>query len=179
MTDREAAPESSAAERAIIQDVTEARATPETTEGPYYKAGSPEKKRLYEDGVPGEKLTLKGHVFDANGARVQGARLDFWQANGNGRYDNVGYVLRGHQFASKSGGYVVHTVVPGGYTGRTPHIHVKVSSPDGRLTLTTQVFMPGLASNKTDPIFRDDLLVEISETPRGKSATFDFILNLH
>ena len=163
---------------AIILDVNNRGLTPATTEGPYYKAGSPEKVSLREDGVPGEKLALTGHVFDRNGDYVVGARLDFWQADGTGRYDNAGYVLRGHQDTNELGEYAVQTVVPGGYTGRTPHIHVKVGSPDGRLTLTTQLFMPGLASNSNDPIFRDDLLVEMSTIPRGKSARFDFTLDL-
>ena len=154
------------------------KVTPQTTEGPYYKSGSPEKSTLREDGVPGEKLSLTGHVYDANGAAIGGARLDFWQADGTGRYDNVGYVLRGHQFTNESGEYGVDTVIPGAYTGRTAHIHVKVGSPDGRVTLTTQLFMPGLASNKTDSIFRDDLLVKMTHGRGGKSATFDFRLEL-
>ena len=151
--------------------------TPGTTEGPYYKKDSPEKTVLREKGVPGEQLLLTGRVLDANGAPLAHARLDFWQANGKGEYDNVGYVLRGHQLTGDAGMYTLETVVPGAYTGRTPHIHVKVTSPDGRSTLTTQLFVPGLASNKTDSIYRDDLLMTVSRAPAGKSATFDFVLD--
>ncbi len=150
--------------------------TAETTEGPYYKKGSPEKKGFREQGAPGEPLVLTGRVTDDTGAPLPKARLDFWQANGNGQYDNAGFILRGHQSANGSGEYTIDTVVPGAYIGRTPHIHVKVTSPDGRTTITTQLFIPGLDSNKTDPIFRDDLLMTISKTPAGKSATFDFVL---
>ncbi len=150
--------------------------TPPTTEGPYYKKGSPERAHLREEGVPGEPLFLSGRVTDDTGASLLGAHLEFWQANGEGRYDNKGFVLRGRQFTDSSGGYSLETVVPGGYPGRTPHIHVKVTPPDGRSTLTTQLFFPGLATNKTDSIFRDELVMTISETPAGKSGTFDFVL---
>ena len=160
----------------IILNVEDKRLTPGTTEGPYYKKDSPEKARLYESGVPGEKLTLTGSVYDTKGKPVAKAWLDFWQANGNGRYDNTGYTLRGRQFTDASGKYKLETVVPGGYTGRTPHIHVKVRAPGSRSTLTTQVFFPGLDTNKTDPIFRDELVVKISEGLEGKSATFNFVL---
>jgi protocatechuate 3,4-dioxygenase beta subunit len=117
-------------------------------------------------------------VLDAGGAPLARARLDFWQANGKGEYDNAGYVLRGNQQTGDSGTYTVETVLPGAYTGRTPHIHVKVTSPDGRSTLTTQLFVPGLASNKTDSIYRDDLQMKMSNGPGGRAATFDFVLDV-
>ncbi len=158
----------------------QARLTPtaDTTEGPYYKTNSPERTKIRDEGVPGERLALTGLVFDADGRPMAGAWLDFWQADGDGKYDNAGHVLRGHQFADGAGKYMLDTVVPGAYPGRTPHIHVKVRSRDGRSTLTTQLFMPGLTSNRTDPIFREDLLIDMSSTPRGRSATFDFVLKL-
>ncbi len=152
--------------------------TPATTEGPYYKSDSPEKTTLRERGVPGEHLLLTGRVLDVTGATLARALLDFWQANGKGQYDNAGYVLRGRQLTDDSGKYTLETVVPGAYTGRTPHIHVKVTSPDGHSRLTTQLFVPGLDSNKTDSIYRDDLQMKMSSGPAGKSATFDFVLDV-
>src|SRR5215208_2081548 len=68
-----------------------ASVTPELTEGPYYKAGSPEQANLYQDGMPGTKLVLIGYVYDINCQPVANAWLDFWQADANGNYDNSGY----------------------------------------------------------------------------------------
>jgi len=150
--------------------------TPGTTEGPYYKENSPERSDLCEKGVPGENLLRTGYVLDTNNKPVVGAWLDFWQADGSGRYDNAGYVLRGHQFSDKSGKYHLETVVPGGYTGRTPHIHVKVKAPGSLISLTTQLFIPERDTNESDPIFRDDLLVMMSLTAKGKLANFDFVI---
>lgn len=152
--------------------------TPETTEGPYYKKGSPQRADLLYDGVHGEKLSLSGRVFDRHGKQIVGAWLDFWQADGHGRYDNEGFLLRGHQFSDESGGYALQTVIPGSYPGRTPHIHVKVRPSGGRAEITTQLFFPGLPSNQTDTIFRTDLLIDISTAADGESGTFDFVVDI-
>jgi protocatechuate 3,4-dioxygenase beta subunit len=150
--------------------------TPEIEEGPYYKTNSPRKTRLREEEMPGEKLTLSGYVMDVHGKPIARAWLDFWQANSHGRYDNSGYTLRGHQFTDNEGRYSLETIVPGGYTPRTPHIHAKIRANDKSPILTVQLFMPGLDSNKTDFLYRDDLLMEMKETPKGKRATFNFVL---
>ncbi|HEX7476130.1 MAG TPA: hypothetical protein VF318_09240 [Dehalococcoidales bacterium] len=161
-----------------ISDPTPAgKPTPELEEGPYYKAGSPERTKLFEAGIPGVRLTLTGFVFDAKGKPIPHAWLDFWQANGLGEYDNSGYTLRGHQYADKSGKYILETVVPKGYSVRTPHIHVKVRADDESPILTTQLFIPGFASNKTDFIYRDDMQMDMRDTPDGKEASFNFELN--
>ncbi len=158
-------------------DMAEKTPTPETGEGPYYKQGSPEESVLFREGIPGEQLTLTGFVRDVNGKALAGAWLDFWQANGNGKYDNSGYTLRGHQRTAESGQYQLKTVVPGSYPGRTPHIHVKLRRADAGRTYTTQLFFPGLASNKGDFIFREDLLISVSSMPQGKAGVFDFVLD--
>ena len=54
--------------------------TPSATEGPYFKAGSPERKSLLESGIEGEKLNLTGLVLTRSGRPVANALLDFWQA---------------------------------------------------------------------------------------------------
>jgi protocatechuate 3,4-dioxygenase beta subunit len=153
-----------------------AKPTLEIEEGPYYKPGSPEKTQLYETGIAGDKLTLTGYVTGSNGQPVAHAWLDFWQADGKGVYDNTGFKLRGHQFTDSSGKYSVETVVPGDYIGRTPHIHVKVRANDQSPVFTTQLFIPGFASNQADFLFKADLLIDMRETLQGKKATFNFVL---
>jgi protocatechuate 3,4-dioxygenase beta subunit len=158
------------------QEPRESKITPAAEEGPYYKAGSPPSAKLYQSGIPGEKLVLSGTVMDANGQPIPHAWLDFWQADGKGNYDNEGYRLRGHQYANASGQYKVETVLPGSYPGRTPHIHVKVRAATASPILTTQLFIPGLASNKTDFIYLDALQMELKDSEAGKRARFDFRL---
>jgi hypothetical protein len=113
--------------------------TPSTTEGPYFKSGSPEKKSLLEPGVVGDRINLTGHVLTRSGRPIAGVLLDFWQADGNGRYDNVGYRLRGHQLTDDQGRYQLRL---SSRKLRRPHRHIHVKYSAVRAVLTTQLFFP-------------------------------------
>jgi protocatechuate 3,4-dioxygenase beta subunit len=149
--------------------------TPEVTEGPYFKAGSPERASLVGDGMAGTKIVITGYVYTADCKPVAHALLDFWQADANGNYDNSGYTLRGHQFTGANGRYQLTTVVPGLYPGRTEHIHVKVQAPNGKL-ITTQLFFPGVAQNDSDSIFNPALLLNIQKSSDGLQGQFNFVV---
>jgi hypothetical protein len=150
--------------------------TTESTEGPYFKAGSPEKASLVAAGMEGTRIQLIGLVLTRSCKAVAGAKVDIWQANAKGEYDNTGYTLRGYVRTDANGQYRIETVVPGEYPGRTPHIHVKVEPPGGRV-LTTQLYMPNVASNTRDSIFRQDLVMQITQGPPMTGA-FVFIVDL-
>lgn len=151
--------------------------TPAVTEGPYFKAGSPERASLIASGITGITLTLTGVVMTADCQPVSHALLDFWQANAQGQYDNAGYTLRGHQYTDANGRFQLVTVVPGLYPGRTEHIHVKVQAPGGPV-LTTQLFFPGVTDNSSDGIFNQTLLVQIqANNANTMQATFTFFVN--
>ena len=150
--------------------------TPPVTEGPFYKAGSPQRTSLLEPGMAGTKLTITGQVFTRGCRPVAGAWLDFWQADAQGKYDNAGYRLRGHQVTDGTARYTLLTVMPGEYPGRTPHIHVKVRAPNGPV-LTTQLYFPGARQNQGDMLFRQELLLQIRDTATGKAGTFNFVLD--
>lgn len=154
-----------------------ANPSPSMTEGPYYKSNTPERTSLLEPGTPGDRLVLTGHVLTTDCVPIAGAWLDFWQADGEGRYDNAGYKLRGHQFTDREGQYYLETVLPGVYPGRTRHIHVKVKAP-GQPVLTTQLFFPDEPANLTDAIYDPALLVFFQKTNGEYQASFDFILDL-
>ncbi len=146
-------------------------------EGPYYKEGSPQKSSLYNQSIPGKKFVLTGYVLDTNCNPLANVWLDFWQANGNGHYDNNGYTLRGHQYTDMNGKFTLTTVVPGEYPGRTPHIHVKVRASSSSPILTTQLYIPGLATNVHDAIYNPTLQMHnVTKTPDQASATFVFIV---
>src|SRR5438477_10940596 len=95
--------------------------TPAQTEGPYFKPGSPMRTSLVEAGMAGTRLALSGRVLSRDCRPSSGARLDFWQADSSGTYDNAGYRLRGNQSSGPDGHYGLDTVVPGEYPGRTEH----------------------------------------------------------
>lgn len=129
---------------------------------------------MVEKGTVGSPITLTGFVYDTNCRPIAGAWLDFWQADGAGNYDNVGYKLRGHQYTGEDGKYILETVVPGQYPGRTPHIHVKLRVNEASPVLTTQLFLPNAAQNQQDSIFDGRLVVSLSEDK--KTASFNFVL---
>lgn len=146
------------------------------TEGPYYSSNPPEDATLYEEGMAGTPITITGYVFDQNCEPLPGTRVDFWQADAAGQYDNQGYTLRGYQLTDAEGRYTVTTVIPGMYPGRTRHIHVKVTAPDGP-TLTSQLYFPDEPGNTRDRIFDPATVVEIEETAAGQIGFFNFVIN--
>ena len=146
------------------------------TEGPYYTPNAPERASLLEPGVVGERLIVTGYVLDQDCKPIAGALLDFWQADGEGVYDNEGYRLRGRQYTDAEGRYRLETVIPGEYPGRTEHIHVKAQAPGGR-ALTTQLYFPGELTNQRDGIYDPTLLMEVRDSAEGKVGTFHFVLD--
>ena len=149
--------------------------TPAQTEGPYFKSSSPQRTSLVETGIAGTLLTVSGRVLSTSCQPINAAKLDFWQADDSGNYDNAGFRLRGHQFTDSEGRFSLQTIVPGLYPGRTRHIHVKVQAPNGRI-LTTQLYFPNEPGNATDGIFSSALLMSVQDSGAGRAATFDFVL---
>jgi protocatechuate 3,4-dioxygenase beta subunit len=145
------------------------------TEGPYFKPSSPERVELFEEGMAGQPIELIGLVLTGACKPVAGALLDFWQADAKGEYDNSGFRLRGHQFTDAEGRYRLRSVVPGVYPGRTRHIHVKVQPRDGRV-LTTQLYFPGEAKNRSDGLFRKSLLMRTAKNAGWLAGRFDFVV---
>jgi protocatechuate 3,4-dioxygenase beta subunit len=108
---------------------------------------------------------------------VAGALVDLWHADDDGNYDNVGFRFRGHQFTDAQGRFRFRTIVPAAYPGRTRHYHVKVQPRGGRV-LTTQLYFPGEPKNRTDGLFRPDLLMKVADRGEGLAARFDFVLDM-
>lgn len=147
------------------------------TEGPYFKPASPPRMSFLEKDVEGERLIVEGTVYDGYCKPVLGALIDFWQADGNGIYDNETFKLRGHQYVDGEGRFHLETVIPGYYANRTRHIHIKVQAP-GHPILTTQLYFPDDPRNSRDNLHDSALEVKMSERRGRKVAWFDFVLNV-
>ena len=151
--------------------------TARQTAGPYFKPNSPLRASLLEPGIAGTTIVVTGVILGTTCQPVPRALLDVWHADDRGDYDTSGFRLRGHQFTDDQGRYRLETIVPGVYPGRTRHFHVKVQAPN-QPVLTTQLYFPGDAGNARDPIFSRELVMQVAEASGGKSATFDFVLDL-
>jgi len=123
------------------------------------------------------RLLIQGYVLSTGCKPVARALLDFWQCDAQGQYDNQGFRLRGHQFSDTSGRFVLETIVPGLYPGRTRHIHVKVQAPN-QPVLTTQLYFPGEPSNASDRIFDQRLTMAVQKSSSLWQARFDFVLRV-
>lgn len=160
-------------------ELTPACGTPEPTiaqtEGPYFTPGSPLKRDFKPDAPEGTAITIAGFVLTPQCEPVAGALIELWHCDGDGDYDNEGFRLRGHQFSDAEGRWWFETIVPGIYTGRTRHFHVKVQRPNGPL-LTTQLYFPGEPGNDRDNIFDASLLLDIKSAPDGGYGRYDFVV---
>ena len=147
------------------------------TAGPFYTPQTPQRDTLREPDTGGEPLVFEGLVLAHDCRPLAGAVIDVWHCDEHGYYDSRGFRYRGHQFTDATGAFRIETIRPGHYTGRTPHIHVKVQGEATRL-LTTQVLLPQHAGRERP---RPDL----SGRPRdaasiavggGWRGRYDFVL---
>ncbi len=154
----------------------EAQATANQGNGPYYVPGSP-RRRDVREGRDGAPLLLRIRAVDiATLAPLAGATVEIWHCDADGIYsgyqrygadkfpalvsltlrrfrptDNATF-LRGQQITDHAGHVEFQTIVPGWYTPRTLHIHVRVSLA-GKAVLGTELY------------FSDDFTASIQSQP--------------
>jgi protocatechuate 3,4-dioxygenase beta subunit len=148
--------------------------TPGQIGGTHFKA-SPVRHSVLEPGMRGTRITLSGYVLTGGCRPVRGARVDFWQADESGSYDDTGFRLRSHQFTDVRGRYWLQTILPGPYANRTRHLHVTVRAR-GERTVTTMLYFPGVALNAHDPFIDRRLIVRLRIAKHRFLARFDFVL---
>jgi len=116
----------------------------------------------------GERIRIEGQVRDGDGAPVQDALLEIWQANAAGKYDHaedtqdkpVDAQFRGFGRCATDaqGRYAFTTVRPGRVPGRgntlqAPHINMTIFARGLLKHLVTRVyFADQAAANETDPV---------------------------
>jgi protocatechuate 3,4-dioxygenase beta subunit len=94
----------------------------------------------------GRPLVVTGLVRSDDCAPLAGATIHAWQTNGKGRYGpvrggrDVCCYLAGTVRTGDDGRYTLDTVMPRGYAGGPPHIHMEVGHPDAEGIVTELVF---------------------------------------
>ncbi len=176
--------------------------TPRQTAGPFYPPDLPlddDNDLVRVDGQAAAALGTVTHVggrlLDLNGRAIDGARIEIWQCDANGRYlhpadrggpRDAGFQGFGHAMTDGAGAYRFRTIRPVAYTGRTPHIHFAVRVPGGD-PFVTQMYVagdPGNAGdflyNRLDPAARALVTVELAPAPEleadALAGTFDIVL---
>lgn len=112
--------------------------TPSDYLGPFYKADAPVRASV------GRGYELNGVVKSAaDCAPIANAKIELWLTNPEGDYDDA---HRATLYSDDTGAYAFESNFPPGYSGRPPHIHIKISA-NGFKTLATQHY-PGTGSKK-------------------------------
>lgn len=185
----------------ILVDAMQNRKPPKATEssvlGPFYRANAPEVENgdLIDRGdTGGDPTVVHGTVKDLNGAAIEGALLDIWQATQQGLYENLDAAqpdmnLRARLRTGDNGAYHFRTVLPASYpipddgpagqllhacnrhNMRPGHIHFIVSA-DGFKPVTTEVFVEGDAYLNSDAVFgvKDSLVAAFVESDSAMDA---------
>lgn len=152
---------------APVQAASGPRPTPAQTEGPFYPPVLPPDADydLLRNGAlsypEGQPVWLAGTVSDLAGRPVVGAQVEIWQCDHAGHYHHPGDGDRadrrfqgfGRVTVGADGAYRFRTIRPFPYSGRTPHIHLKVRLGPREL-LTTQIYVAGDPGNPRDFLWR-------------------------
>jgi protocatechuate 3,4-dioxygenase beta subunit len=86
--------------------------------GPFYEPGAPVRSKV------GSGYVLRGRALTTSCRPIARARVELWLVNSQGEYDDA---HRATLFARRDGSYRFESNRPTGYSGRPPHIHVRVS----------------------------------------------------
>ena len=117
----------------------------------------------------GEHIRIEGRVLDGDGAPVNDAMVEIWQANSFGRYHHLAdsrplpldpsFVGFGRSDTDENGRYWFETIKPGpvpfdSEQVQAPHIVFTVFSRGLLNHLFTRLYFAGDSANDTDPILR-------------------------
>jgi catechol 1,2-dioxygenase len=156
--------------------------TMEQIEGPFYRAGAPERSDLNASGQAGTRLTIVGTVFGAGcAAGLTGATVEVWQADDKGSYDNESddFDFRATVPVADDGSYAFETLLPGTYLNgsqyRPRHIHFLVTAP-GHQSLITQLYFCGDPYLADDPFQDASLVIALDDDGGDLSGRFDVVL---
>lgn len=173
------------------------RATASQTVGPYFAIGLDHLLRhdLVPAGVPGRRVTISGRVLDGDGAPVNDALIELWQANADGKYAHPDdrqdqpadprFPGFGRVATDVVGAFRFSTIVPGRVPGpggalQAPHIVVGIFMRGLLKRLVTRIYFADEPTNAADPILalvpaeRRDTLLARAATDGG--LTWNVIL---
>jgi protocatechuate 3,4-dioxygenase beta subunit len=174
--------------------------TPRQSRGPFYPVDPPADAGadlvIERDGrrAQGELLRLDGRVVDTAGRPLGGTRVELWQCNAAGRYHHprddspapVDPLFRayGRALADADGAWRFRTIRPVPYPGRTPHLHLLLTTPAG-VQLVTQVYVRGEPGNARDgllswlaPADRERLMADFVRDGAGWRAAFEAVIGV-
>jgi protocatechuate 3,4-dioxygenase alpha subunit len=182
------------------QETKAAKVTPSQTVGPFFKYGlTPDGKYDWNDAftnnlvtpdASGERICVKGRVFDGDDQPVPDAMLEIWQADAQGRFSdprdkralpNSTFKGFGRCGTDPNGDYAFETVKPGSVPDpdgkpQAPHLLLAIFARGMLLHLYTRIYLGGEAANAADPILalvpadRRRTLIAVREPGAGNAV---------
>jgi protocatechuate 3,4-dioxygenase, alpha subunit len=170
--------------------------TPSQTVGPFFRIELTTDEHCVRcvagPQAKGEHAWITFHVLDGDGAPVNDAMLEIWQADANGKYNHPddlqpkqldpGWIGFGRLATEENGSCVLETIKPGRVaqgTLQAPHLTVAVFARGMLKQLYTRVYFAGDATNDEDPILqlippdRRDTLMAQPDPARPGQWLFD------
>jgi protocatechuate 3,4-dioxygenase, alpha subunit len=126
-----------------------------------------ERENLVGDGVPGERIAIRGKVLDGDGNRVPDAMLEIWQADSAGRYfgetapkdSGPRFLGFGRVETDDRGEFRFTTIRPGRVPSpsgglQAPHLVITLFSRGLLKPLLTRVYFSDEPSNAEDAVLK-------------------------
>jgi protocatechuate 3,4-dioxygenase alpha subunit len=144
--------------------------TPSQTAGPYLHLGMTETRSVKCIAAPqtkGERVWLTCRVIDGDGAPINDAMIEIWQANAEGKYNHPddtrektadsAWLGFGRMATAEDGSCQFETIKPGRVPGpgnvlQAPHLNLAVFARGVLKQLYTRVYFAGDPANSEDPV---------------------------
>lgn len=158
--------------------------SPSQTAGPYVHIGCAPNFcgiKMYDndlgsvmvtDATKGERITIRGTVFDGDGEIVKDAMLEIWQADGDGNHATAEHPngVNGSHFSGfgrcpcnlDTGEYLFETIKPGATDNQAPHVTIWIVARGINVGLHTRMYFDD-EQNGADPI--------LQQIPENRRAT--------
>ncbi len=173
--------------------------TPSQTVGPFFRIELTTNEHCVRcvagPQAKGERVWIMFRVLDGDGAPVNDAMLEIWQADSNGKYNHPddsqpklldpGWIGFGRLSTGEDGSCVLETIKPGRVPNGTlqaPHLTLAVFARGMLKQLYTRLYFAGDAANDKDPVRqlipseRRDTLMARPDPARPGYWLFDLIL---
>jgi protocatechuate 3,4-dioxygenase, alpha subunit len=143
---------------------------PSQTVGPYFHLGLTEKHSaacIASSAANGERVWVTCRVFDGDGALVDDAMIEVWQADSEGKYNHPDDLREkqsdpgcngfGRLGTAADGSCRFETIKPGSVPGRAgvpqvPHLNLAVFARGLLNHLYTRIYFAGDPGNEKDPV---------------------------
>jgi protocatechuate 3,4-dioxygenase alpha subunit len=147
------------------------------TVGPFFRIGMIRggENTLVQDETVGERIYIKGQLFDGDNQLVDDAAIEIWQADADPNQARADQNFRGFGRSETRGrGFWFRTVKPGIIPGTTaPYINVRVFSRGMLIHAVTRLYFDDESANTDDPVLNSVPTTRRSTLIAQREATED------